>query len=227
MKSINSVNFRGVFFDLDGTLLDTTPLIIKSFQHAFQTHFQRPISLKDIQPYMGKPLRAAMEVMAPGQEDSVIATYRSFNNIHHDQLAGIFEGVHDTVKILHDAGISLAIVTSKTSVMARRGLRLFNMEQYFPVVIGVDETPRHKPEPEPVLTAMRQMGLAAAECIMIGDSAHDILSGQGAGVKTAAVRWSEVPWNEVLAAHPDYILERMSDLLSIVFAPEHRQEVSR
>jgi pyrophosphatase PpaX len=218
---MNSPNFRGVFFDLDGTLLDTTPLIMKSFQHAFQTHFHRHISLEDIQPYMGKPLRAAMEVMAPGEEDAVIATYRSFNNIHHDQLAGIFEGVHDTVKRLYDSGITLAIVTSKTSTMARRGLRLFNMEQYFSAVIGVDETLRHKPEPEPVLTAMRETGLAAAECIMIGDSAHDLLSGQGAGAKTAAVRWSQVPWNEVLAAKPDYVLETMPDLLSIVFTTQN------
>ena len=85
---MNSPKFRGVFFDLDGTLLDTTPLIVKSFQHAFQTHYQRPVTLEDIQPYMGKPLRAAMEVMAPGEEDSVIATYRAFNHIHHDKLAG-------------------------------------------------------------------------------------------------------------------------------------------
>ena len=131
---MNSPKFRGVFFDLDGTLLDTTPLIVKSFQHAFQTHYQRPVTLEDIQPYMGKPLRAAMEVMAPGEEDSVIATYRAFNHIHHDQLAGIFEGVYDTVKILYDAGIKMAIVTSKTSVMARRGLRLFDMEKFFTVI---------------------------------------------------------------------------------------------
>jgi len=215
--------FRGVFFDLDGTLLDTTPLIIKSFQHTFQTHFQRAVSLEDIQPYMGKPLRAAMEIMAPGKEDSVIATYRTFNNIHHDQLAGIFEGVHDTVKALFDAGIALAIVTSKTATMARRGLRLFNMEQYFATVIGVDETSRHKPEPEPVLMALRETRLIASECIMVGDSAHDLLSGKGAGVKTAAVRWSQVPWDDVMAVNPDYILETMPDLLKIVLASESRK----
>ena len=221
---MNSPKFRGVFFDLDGTLLDTTPLIVKSFQHAFQTHYQRPVTLEDIQPYMGKPLRAAMEVMAPGEEDSVIATYRAFNHIHHDQLAGIFEGVYDTVKTLYDAGIKLAIVTSKTSVMARRGLRLFDMEKFFTTVIGVDETSRHKPEPEPVLTALRETHLTAGECIMVGDSSHDLLSGSGAGVKTAAVRWTQVPWDEVMAARPDYILETMPDLLKIIFSTQDRKE---
>ncbi len=221
---MNSPNFRGVFFDLDGTLLDTTPLIVQSFQHAFLTHFQRSVGLKDIQPYMGKPLRAAMEVMAPGEEDALITTYREFNHIHHDQLAGVFEGVYETVKTLHAAGITLAIVTSKTASMARRGLRLFDMEQYFSAVIGVDETQRHKPEPEPVMAALRETRLHASECIMIGDSAHDLLSGRGAGVKTAAVRWSQVPWDEISAADPDYTLETMADLLEIVLASDSRKE---
>ena len=219
--------YRGVFFDLDGTLLDTTPLIVKSFQHTFQTHYQRTITLEDIQPYMGKPLLAAMEVMAPGEEDQVIATYRAFNNLHHDQLAGIFEGVYDTVKALYDAGIVLAVVTSKTAVMARRGLRLFDMEKFFTTVIGVDETSRHKPEPEPVLAALRETRLNAGECIMVGDSSHDILSGLGAGVKTAAVRWTQVPWNEVTASNPDYILETMPDLLKLVFSSQNREESLR
>ena len=224
---MNSQKFQGVFFDLDGTLLDTTPLIIKSFQHAFLTHFQRNVGLEDIQPFMGKPLRAAMEVMAPGEEDAVITTYRAYNHIHHDQLAGIFEGVYETVKTLYEAGITMAIVTSKTATMARRGLRLFDMERFFTTVIGVDETTRHKPEPEPVLLALRETRLTASQCIMVGDSAHDLLSGKGGGVKTAAVRWTQVPWEEVMAVNPDYILETMPDLLEIVLPSSIRKEGPR
>ncbi len=81
---MQNLKYQGVFFDLDGTLLDTTPLILKCFQHAFATHFQRKVEIEDIQPFMGKPLRAAMQAMAPGQEDELIATYRVFNNEHHD-----------------------------------------------------------------------------------------------------------------------------------------------
>ena len=219
------LKFRGVFFDLDGTLLDTTPLIIKSFQHTFATHYQRPVSMEDIHPFMGKPLRSAMEALAPGQEDDVIATYRTFNDAHHDQLARIFDGVHDTVKHLYEAGVTLAVVTSKSSGMARRGLRLFSMEQYFSAVIGLDETPRHKPEPDPVLAALRETNLSALECVMVGDSPHDIYSAQRAGVKTVAVRWTNVPWSEVLASNPDYTLDAMADLLPIVLSTERRRGV--
>ena len=155
--------------------------------------------------------------MAPGQEEEVTATYRSFNLAHHDQLAAIFGGVHDTVKILYDAGVKMAIVTSKTSATARRGLRLFNLEQYFEPVIGVEEVHKHKPDPEPVLAALRVTGLLPADCLMVGDSPHDLISGQGAGLKTAAVRWTHVAWADVMAANPDYVLESMADILPIVF----------
>jgi len=179
-------------------------------------HYKRDVSLRDIQPFMGKPLRAAMEVMAPGEEDMVTATYRAFNSENHDQLAGIFSRVHDTVKTLYEAGAVLAVVTSKTASLARRGLRLFDLEQYFSVVIGLDETIRHKPGPEPVLAALSATKLSAGNCIMVGDSPHDLMSGSQAGLKTAAVRWSQVPWPELLAAKPDYVLQQMPDLLPIV-----------
>jgi len=214
---MQKLRFRAVFFDLDGTLLDTTPLILKCFQHTFATHFQRKVEIEDIQPYMGKPLRAAMEALAPGMEDDLISTYRIFNNQHHDDLAMIFDGVANMITSLHSAGVRLAIVTSKTSTMARRGLRLFDLERYFDPIIGLDETIRHKPDPEPVLAALHLSGLTAAECIMVGDSPHDILSGSRAGLKTAAVRWSNVAWPDILAAEPDYFIGSTDEILEIVF----------
>jgi pyrophosphatase PpaX len=106
--------------------------------------------------------------------------------------------------------------------MARRGLKLFDLEQYFSAVIGLDETVRHKPEPEPVLTALQATNLTAAECIMVGDSSHDLLSGRSAGLKTAAVRWTHVSWDDLLTVNPDYVLETMPDLLRIVL-PETKE----
>jgi pyrophosphatase PpaX len=214
---MKNLKYQGVFFDLDGTLLDTTPLILKCFQHTFATHFQRKVEIEDIQPFMGKPLRAAMQAMAPGQEDELIATYRVFNDEHHDELAMIFGGVGEMIRMLHSAGVELAIVTSKTSVMARRGLRLFGLEKYFDPIIGLNETVLHKPDPEPVLAALRLSGLPASECLMVGDSPHDIISGRRAGLKTAAVRWSQVPWPDVLAAKPDYLFDSIGDIAALIF----------
>ena len=127
------------------------------------------------------------------------------------------------IKALHDAGVILVVVTSKTSGTARRGLRLFGLESYFRAVIGVEETKKHKPDPEPVLAALTATELMPGNCLMVGDSPHDLISGKSAGVKTVAVRWSQVAWSDVLAAKPDYIIDHCSDLLDIIFDTNERE----
>lgn len=208
------MTYRGLMFDLDGTLLDTGELIIKSFQHTMAVHHNRPADLALIRAHFGKPLRSALAAMGPNVEE-MAATYREYNLAHHDELAGVFAGVVETVRELYNRGIRLAIVTSKTRKTAVRGLRLFDLDKYFPVVIGNEDCSRHKPDPEPVLLALAALGLPVADCLMVGDSPHDLASAHAAGLKAAAVRWSEVPWADVLAAKPDHIVETMADLLAL------------
>jgi pyrophosphatase PpaX len=89
----------------------------------------------------------------------------------------------------------------------------------------VEEVHKHKPDPEPVLAALRLTGLSAADSLMVGDSPHDLISGQGAGLKTAAVRWTHVVWDDVMAVHPDYVLESMADILPVVFNENEKDGV--
>lgn len=209
------LRYQGILFDLDGTLLDTTPLILETFQYTFLKHYNRKLTLADIQPYMGQPLIEAMKALGPGNEEALIQTYREYNLEKHDMLVGIFDGVFETVRRLHIAGAILAVVTSKTAETARRGLRLFNMEQFFAEVVGLEETGRHKPMPDPVLYALNKIRLKPKECLMVGDSPHDIESAKSAGVATAGVAWSQVDMNELIQSKPDYMLNSMSDLLAI------------
>jgi pyrophosphatase PpaX len=209
------LNFAGVLFDLDGTLLDTSGLIIKSFQHTFKVHYQREVKAADVYPFFGKTLRAAMEVLGPDKVDDLIATYREFNLAKHDELTTAFTGVVEVVQSLYSAGIKMGVVTSKTRGTALRGLRLFDMDKYFLTVVGADECTKHKPDPEPVERALKTLELSWQQCLMVGDSPSDIISAQQAGTKTAAVKWTHVPWTTISAAHPDYILETMDDLLPI------------
>lgn len=209
------MGFKGVLFDLDGTLLDTTDLIIKSFQHTIRVHYNRPVDLEIVRAYFGQPLRAALEVLGPDDVDDLIQTYREFNLLHHDELAKSFAGVAETVQELYNAGVLLAVVTSKSQTTAIRGLKLFDMDKYFPVVIGSEQCQNHKPHPEPVQLALAELGLTAGECLMVGDSPADIASARAAGVKTAAVRWTELPIETLLVEHPDFVLTTMAELLPI------------
>ncbi len=214
------MNYKAILFDLDGTLIDTTPLIIESFKHTVAQHLQRELDPAEAIAFFGKPLRDAMEYLAPDKIDELTTSYREFNHKNHDQLARSFAGVAETILRLHNAGMQLAIVTSKKREMALRGLTLFNMDKYFDVIIGLDQTVHHKPDPEPVLAALQMLQLAPEDCLMVGDSPFDIRSARLAGVKTAAVKWSAVPWETILLENPDYILQSMDDLLAVCNLPK-------
>ena len=209
------MNFKGILFDLDGTLINTTPLILQSFEHTVRVHFNRELDPLEAIKYFGKPLRAAMENLDAEKVEELVNTYREYNHKNHDELTKAFTGVAETIRVLYEHGIQMAIVTSKTKEMAERGLKLFYMQDYFSVIIGVGQTQNHKPHPEPVLAALMYLQLKAEDCLMVGDSPFDIISAQAAGVKTAAVKWSAVPWADIEQAKPEYVLADMADLLTI------------
>lgn len=209
------MGYKGILFDLDGTLLDTTGLIIQSFQHTVKAHYNKEADLDIVRDYFGKPLRAAMEILGPDKVDELIQTYREYNILHHDDLARSFAGVAEVIQKLYNHGLLMAIVTSKTQAMAIRGLKLFAMDKYFPVIIGCEQSTSHKPDPEPVQVALAGLGLAAGDCLMVGDSPADLASGKAAGVKTAAVRWTVLPMGCLLAENPDHVLDTLADLLPL------------
>jgi pyrophosphatase PpaX len=133
------LGYKGVLFDLDGTLIDTTDLILKSFQYSFYKHYNRDADLGVVKAYFGKPLRAAVEVLAPDNVEEVLKTYREYNLVHHDRLAKSFAGVAEVIRDMYNDGVLMGIVTSKTHQTAIRGLKLFDMDKYFPVVIGFEQ----------------------------------------------------------------------------------------
>jgi pyrophosphatase PpaX len=117
---------------------------------------------------------------------------------------------------LKDAGYKMGIVSTKRNDMIYKGLKLLDVEGVFDVVIGMDDVEKTKPDPEPVLLALKRLDADREEALMIGDNYHDIVGGQNAGVHTAAVAWSAKGEAFLQKYNPDYMLHHISDLLAIV-----------
>jgi pyrophosphatase PpaX len=205
-----------LLFDLDGTLIDTNELIISSFLHTLEIYYPNQYKREDVLPFIGPPLYDTFVKMDPDRVEEMIATYRKYNHEKHDELVTEFDGVYDTVKILHEKGFKLGIVTTKMRKTVDMGLKLTKLDQFFDLIVALDDVKNAKPDPEPVLLALKKLDAKPEEAIMIGDNYHDILAGKNAGTKTAGVAWS-IKGKEFLASfQPDYMLEHMSDLLKIV-----------
>jgi pyrophosphatase PpaX len=205
-----------VLFDLDGTLIDTNELILRSFEHALEVHAPGQYTREMILPHMGHPLRMQMEHFVPGQVEEAIRTYRAFNLEQHDAFVVAFPHAEEVLRRLHEDGCKIAIVTSKMRMTTDLGLKRCRLEPYIDVKVCVEDVKRHKPHPEPVQKALDLLGASAEKAIMVGDSPYDIQAGQAAGTATVGVKWSLRGEAGLKPFQPDYLVDDLLELERIV-----------
>lgn len=205
-----------LLFDFDGTLVDTNNLILTSLEHTLQQFFPNRFSREDLLEFIGPPLHESFKKLAPDQLEDMVQTYRKHNHEHHDLLVKEFEGVHETIDLLHSKGFKLGIVTTKIRATVQKGLVLTNLDKFFDVMVALDDVKNAKPDPEPIEKALQQLHAKPEEAIMVGDNHHDILAGKNAGTYTAGVAWSMKGKAYMESYQPDFVLDHMSDLVDIV-----------
>jgi pyrophosphatase PpaX len=205
-----------LLFDLDGTLIDTNELIISSFIHTLNHYYPDQYKREDVLPFMGPPLADTFMKIDSERVDEMIERYRKYNLENHDLLVKEFDGVYETIQALHEQGYKMAIVSTKIRDTVIKGLRLTKLDQFFDVVVGLDDVNHAKPDPEPLQKALQQLGSTPDEALMIGDNSHDILGGKNAGTKTAGVAWSAKGKEYLAQFEPDYMLEHIQDLFDIL-----------
>ena len=203
-----------VLFDLDGTLIDSIELILGSMRYAF-AKCRAPVP-PDAEwlTGVGTPLRTMFQRYASEDADidRLIAAYREHQLANHDDLVHCYDDVQGMVAKLARDGHPLAVVTSKTVALARRGLEHVGILEYFNEIVGCDSCERHKPHPEPVLTALDRLGYEPSDAVFIGDSVHDVEAGNAAGVLTIAALWGPFTREQLAVASPRRYLERIADL---------------
>lgn len=207
-----------ILFDLDGTIINTNELIISSFIHVMEKNFPgQPYTREQIIPHMGTTLEHQLQTFSGRQEVAdLVADYREYNYAHHDELIAEFPRVREVISTLHAKGITLGIVTTKIRPTTLLALEMFELGQYMDVIVTVQDVEHPKPHPEPVLTAIEQLGADPACTLMVGDSPADIKSAKAAGVTAAGVAWSLKGEEELRKYHPDVILQDITDLYDLL-----------
>jgi pyrophosphatase PpaX len=205
---------RAVLFDLDGTLIDSVPLIVASMQHAFAGRANAP-SVKEWVALIGTPLDAMIRRWGGDEADVALLKerYKEHQWAHHDAMVRAFPGIPEVLDALTARGVRMAVVTSKLEPSARRSLEFLGLAKHFEAVVGLESTARHKPDPEPVRYALGVLSASPGEAAFVGDSPHDMAAGNAAGVATVATLWGPFTRAEMAVAGPRAWAERVGDLL--------------
>lgn len=212
------MRFPIVLFDLDGTLIDSGPMIIASMKHAARAVLGRDIPEAALAAAVGGPgLVAQMRALDPERVDELVEAYREHNDPLHDELEAFWEVV-EVLPRLRAEGRRLGIVTAKRRSTVRLALdRLPDLEDLFEVIVTADDTERHKPHPDPLLAALARLGAPPEEAAYVGDSPFDVRAAKAAGVFSVAVGWGGIhPAEALLREEPDAFCQRAEDLLAVL-----------
>ena len=180
---------RIVVFDLDGTLIDSAPDIRAAANKMLAQQGIAPLDLPTITSFIGNGLPKLVERVMErtgldlGRHDELTAVTLAHYNAATTELTRPYPGVVDALKALQAAGYVLAMCTNKPEAPARAILRELEIEQFFNGVVGGDTLPVKKPNPEPLLHIIDQLG--ADRAIYVGDSEVDAETAQRAGVHFA------------------------------------------
>jgi len=218
LTTIDVVRFPTVLFDLDGTVVDSGAIILASMRHATREVLGREYTDAELLQTVGGPgLEAQMEAFAPEHVALLVDVYRAHNEPLHATLQP-FDGILELLPELRRRGHQLGIVTAKRLATVQLAFdRIPLLAETTDVVIGAEDTERHKPDPDPVLEALRRLGARPEEAVYVGDSPFDIRAGKAAGAYAIAVGWGGIhPDERLLGEGPDALVQRPEEILALV-----------
>ncbi len=214
----DSAPVRYLLFDLDGTLIDTTELILSCYRASVSRLVDNPPSDEDILKGFGTPLRDQLWRLFPSlrdrREELVAMWLRAYEELH-DRLVKPFPETAEVLGELRRRGYPLGVVTSKDRRDAERAMAMFGLDGVVDVLVCVDDTVQHKPHPEPILKGLELMAARPKESMYVGDSLSDMKAGREAGLRVAAALWGPFPKGLLLEFGPDYCLRTIRDLLGL------------
>lgn len=212
MGRVTEPRWQTIFFDLDGTLANTIPLIVASYQHAFREVLGEEVEEARARGWIGRPLLAALLEEDPERGHDLDRTYREWNLANTSRLIERYAGVPEMLERLVSAGADLHIVTSKRRETARLALTAVGIDHLIDVTGALEDTTRHKPDPEPLLAACRTVGVDPASAVYVGDATVDMLSARAAGMAGVAVTWGAGERAALEATLPEAVVDTVDEL---------------
>lgn len=200
---------RVLFFDLDGTLVDSEAGIVNGIRQAFDALGLAQLDQAALREWIGPPLRDSFQAVLadPARVEQALSLYRARYDAQGWRELTVFAGAPEAVHALHAAGHRLAVVTSKNERAARRILQGLAFGACFEQVVGASDDGTRRFKADLIAEALRRMQVAAARCVMIGDRRMDMEGAAAHGMAGIGVLWGFGDADELRAAGASVLVE--------------------
>ena len=182
------MKYKHIIFDIDGTLLDTEYAVLHSLQDTIIQYSHRKISLDELNFALGIPGDVALKNI--GIADVIGANeFWNYKMQEYRQHTTLFRGICEMLDVLHNKGVVLGVVTSKTRKEYETDFVPYGICDYFNTIICADDVVNPKPAPDPLFAYLNINKILAKETIYIGDTIYDSLCANQAGIDFGLALW--------------------------------------
>lgn len=203
-------------FDLDGTVVNTIPLIIASYEHAVTSVLGVSPDPVEARSWIGQTLAETFYQRYPENGAELVSSYVAWNTANLERLVQEYPGVDALLADLAAAGVKLGVATSKRRVSAENTLNFAGLRDQLAVTVAMEDTDFHKPDPHPLLLALNRIGASANEAVYVGDAVVDVLAARAAGMDVIAVTWGAGERVDLVAAGPTAVVDSVAELRSLL-----------
>lgn len=214
----------GVFFDLDGTLIDTAPDFHRVLNRLRAEEGLPSVPFATVRTAVADGSRGLIArcFELPPEDPLFEALRQRLLDLYLQGVAEesrLFPGLEPLLNRLEACGIPWGIVTNKPRRFSEPLLAALGLSSRLSALVCADDLPVTKPHPDPVLKAARDTGIEPATGWYVGDHRRDIEAGRAAGMTTVAAHWGYLdPAESVLDWHADHVAHHGDELRHLLFA---------
>jgi phosphoglycolate phosphatase len=217
-----SLRVKAVLFDLDGTLIDSAPDLAGTGNDMRAARGLAPLPFEQFRPMVGSGARGMIGIalgVVPADEGFIALRDEFFDRYEQrmTQHTRTFDAVPAMLDAIEALGLRWGIVTNKAQRFTNPLVKALGLGARAGAVVSGDTTPHSKPHPAPLLEAARQMGVAADDCVYVGDDLRDVQAGFAAGMATVAAAWGYLGVGEPVGAWgAQHVVHSPDELLKLL-----------
>lgn len=206
-----------LLWDWDGTIADTVPQIVAAHHKATEDVLSRRIDEDAIRRRIGEPARRRIGALVDvSHAHDVFVRYSAFLSSIGPRDVPLFAGVLQVIANAEANGITNIIVTSRPRAQVVPVLEHYGLQDLFRGVVGLEDTTKHKPSPEPLLRGAVMVGAEPSACAYVGDAVADLEAASAAGMAAIAVTWGAGRQEDLVAARPRLMTTSAAELHAAV-----------
>lgn len=214
-----------ILIDLDGTLVDSVPDLAKAVDAMMLDIGEQERGENVVRNWVGNGVERLVkraltqELYAEPEQAKYDQAYPIFYQYYQDyngKFSRLFDGIAEGLAVLQKQGYALACVTNKAEAFTLPLLEALGILSYFKIVVSGDTTAHKKPHPEPLLHAAKFFNADPHQCLMIGDSQHDVEAARNAGFQVICVTYGYNHGEDIADSKPDGIINSLAELPTLL-----------